>query len=54
MATKKKTKTLRFEENQIEKMEILAALERRSLNNWLEVLIDKEIEANKDKLKPET
>lgn len=44
-------KTLRFDKEQIEKAEKLAAEEMRSFNNWLASLIDKEIK-QKEKEKP--
>jgi hypothetical protein len=47
----KVTRTFRFDSDLIKKAEVLAKMDRRSLNNWLEVLIDKEICAeikNKD------
>lgn len=40
------TKTLRFDTDLIKKAEILASQDKRSLNNWLEVLIEKEVKSN--------
>lgn len=44
-----KTKTFRFDNKLLISAEKLAAKENRSLNNWLEWLMKKEIEANKTK-----
>ena len=37
------TKTLRFDLELIQKAEKLAKTDKRSLNNWLECLIEKEV-----------
>ena len=37
------TKTFRFDESLIKKAEVLASKDKRCLNNWLEVLIEKEV-----------
>lgn len=47
------TKTLRFDALLINKAESLALQDRRSLNNWIEVLIEKEVNLKLNK-KPKT
>lgn len=42
----RQTVTLRFPKEMIEKGKILAAREKRSLNNWIAIQIQKEIDAN--------
>jgi len=47
----KKTKTLRFDNDILEKLEYLAKLDKRSLNNLLEVILEKYLQDNDDLLK---
>lgn len=42
----RQTVTLRFPKEMIEKAKILASIEKRSLNNWIAIQIQKEIDAN--------
>ena len=52
MKTKeKKTKTLRFDKDILEKLEYLAQLDKRSLNNLIGVILEKYLQDNDDLLK---
>jgi predicted HicB family RNase H-like nuclease len=46
--TKTKRTNFRFDPETLAQAAILAKKDKRSLNNWIEVLIQKEIEKNKN------